>query len=412
MVRVQGVVTARWGQTVYLYDGVQGASVLSREAAINVNPGEIVDALGYPALGDPAHMIVDAIFRQLGTAPIPEPKSVSVREALSGTVDGDLIRLEGRLIELQKTAEQSTLHIDSGGTVYTAILPGGPKAQSLASLRDGSRIQLTGICVISETIESRHFRLPRAFQLLLRSPADVVVIESPTWLTPAHAMLMLAFVLAGMLAVLAWVFALRMRVAQQTDLLHKQADRLRESEEVFRHMALHDALTGLATRLLLKDRMNLALESARRNVTELALLMVDLDKFKEVNDGLGHEAGDEVLRVTAGRLLKSVRVVDTVARLGGDEFVVLLPDLKRPQAAERIAANLVKTLAVPIPFNGVDVKVSASIGVFAAPALGLDGEAFMRNADTALYDAKAKGRNCFQVFVRGKVPDEASDQSA
>jgi len=399
LVRIRGVVTARLGQTVYLNDGVQGASVLSREVT-TVEPGDIVDAAGYPALGDPAHTIVDAIFRQLGTAPTPEPKTVSVKEALSGTVEGDLVRLEGRVIEQQKTADQSTLLVDAGGVVFSAILPGELREQSLASLRDGSRIQLTGICVITETQATRHFLLPKAFQILMRSPSDVVVIESPSWWTVPHALLVLAFVLTGMLAVLAWGFALRRRVAQQTDLLRNQADRLRESEEKFRQMALHDALTGLATRLLLKDRMDVALESARRHRTGLAVLIVDLDRFKEVNDTHGHEAGDEVLRATAQRLLKAVRIVDTVARLGGDEFVVLLPDLKHLHAAERIAANLVESLAVPIPFNGVDIQVSGSIGVSAVSALGLNGENLMRDADAALYLAKAKGRNCFQVYAR------------
>ena len=132
-------------------------------------------------------------------------------------------------------------------------------------------------------------------------------------------LILLGLLLTGTLAALAWV-ALRKRVWRQTILL-------RESEERFRHMALHDALTGLATRLLLRDRLDTAVDAARRRQTGLALLMVDLDKFKDINDTFGHHAGDEVLRVTADRLLAAVRKADTVARFGGDEFVVLLADL-------------------------------------------------------------------------------------
>jgi diguanylate cyclase (GGDEF)-like protein len=166
-------------------------------------------------------------------------------------------------------------------------------------------------------------------------------------------------------------------------------------------MALHDALTGLATRLLLQDRLDTALEAANRHQTGLALLLVDLDKFKEVNDTFGHQAGDEVLRVTADRLVEAVRKVDTVARIGGDEFVVLLTDLRDAHAAERIAANIVETLAIPIPFGGREVPVTTSVGVCSAVAGELDAEALFKGADAALYLAKASGRNCLRVFTPG-----------
>jgi len=218
----------------------------------------------------------------------------------------------------------------------------------------------------------------------MRSPADVVVVERPSWWTPAHALVLVALALAGTLVVLAWVIVLRKRI--------------RDSEERFRHMALHDALTGLATRLLLQDRLDVALESARRHGTGLAVLMVDLDRFKEINDTFGHQAGDEVLRVTAARVLQIVRKADTVARLGGDEFVVLLAELTDPQAAERIAEKIVEALTVPIPFAGRAVPVTVSVGVCLAATEELDADVLLRNADAALYHAKASGRNRYQVF--------------
>ena len=391
LVRIHGVVTARLGQTVFIYDGVQGASVLSRETN-DLKPGDMVDAVGYPALGDPTHIIDDAIFRPLGSAPLPEPRSVSVKDALSGDFEGDVVRLDGRLIEQQKAADQVTLLIDAGTAVFSAILPADLKAQSLSGLRDGSRIQLTGICVISETQPSRHFRLPKAFQILLRSPSDVVVLENPPWWTPAHALLLFGLALAGSFVVLAWVVALRKRVEQQTVLL-------RESEERFRHMALHDNLTGLATRLLLQDRLAVAVERAKRHDTGLAVMMLDLDSFKEINDTYGHQAGDEVLRVTANRLLQAVRTEDTVARMGGDEFVVLLAELTEPEAAKRVAASIVKSLAFPIPFEGHSLPVTGSVGVCAVGNGQFDADTLLKNADAALYRAKAKGRGCFEVFI-------------
>jgi len=183
-----------------------------------------------------------------------------------------------------------------------------------------------------------------------------------------------------------------------------QADLLRASEGRFRHMAHHDALTGLATRQLLQDRLGMAVETANRHKTGLALLMVDLDKFKEINDTFGHHAGDEVLRVTADRLLTAVRKADTVARIGGDEFVILLADLRDPHVAERIAANIVKNLAAPISFGELSLPVSVSVGLCTALAGELDAELLMKSADAALYQAKDNGRNRFQVFAAEMPP--------
>ena len=197
--------------------------------------------------------------------------------------------------------------------------------------------------------------------------------------------------LTATLGALAWVAVIRRRLEQQ-------AEMLRKSEEQFRHMALHDALTGLATRLLLQDRLEVALEGARRRHNGLGILMIDLDKFKEINDTYGHLAGDEVLRITARRLLQLPRTADTVARLGGDEFVVLLQDLTDLHAADEIAANIVAALAVPISFDGREIPVSASVGVCALAAEACDANDLLKCADVALYDAKASGRNGFRLY--------------
>ncbi len=390
LVRVRGVVVARLGQTVFINDGVQGASVLGREAN-TLEPGDLVDAVGYPALGDSTHTIEDAIFSRRGTASLPLAKVVSAKDALSGDYEGDVVELDGRLIEQQRSPDQTAMLVSAGGDVFSAIYPADIADPSLAGLQNGSQIRLTGICVISETQASRHYRLPKAFQILLRGPSDIVVIRRPSWWTPNHALVVTELTLTGMILVFAWVVALRRRVARQTRLL-------RNSEERFRHMALHDDLTGLATRLLLKDRLGVALESNRRHASGLALLMVDVDHFKDINDTFGHQAGDKVLQLTAERLQRAVRREDTVARLGGDEFLLLLPDLNDPSAAERIAELLVGTLAAPIPVGDIEVPLSVSIGVCAVSDMEMDADLLMRNADVALYQAKAAGRNRFAVY--------------
>jgi diguanylate cyclase (GGDEF)-like protein len=126
--------------------------------------------------------------------------------------------------------------------------------------------------------------------------------------------------------------------------------------------------------------------------------MVDLDRFKLINDTYGHQAGDEVLRVTADRLTRAVRLSDTVARLGGDEFVVLLIDLHDQQKAEQIAAKIVQSMTEPIFFEGHSIPISVSVGVCSSSVGGLDAEALLKCADDALYKAKDSGRGCYSVF--------------
>jgi hypothetical protein len=144
---------------VFITDGTQGASVLSSDTTV-LEPGEVVDVVGFPVLGDSTHTIDDAIFRELGTAPLPEPKSISIKQALSGDFEGDLVRLKGRLIEQQIATDQNTLLVETGGFAFSAILPGDPKEHSLVGVRDGSQIQLTGISAYPQRFRSCCGRLP------------------------------------------------------------------------------------------------------------------------------------------------------------------------------------------------------------------------------------------------------------
>ncbi len=163
----------------------------------------------------------------------------------------------------------------------------------------------------------------------------------------------------------------------------------RQTDEL-RHLALHDPLTDLPNRALLGDRVTLALRAAERGATPLALLLFDLDHFKEVNDTLGHHAGDLLLQDVAARLVEAVRASDTVARLGGDEFAVLLPDADAAGAVTAVGAILA-ALKQPFLVEGQRVEVGASIGVALAPAHGTDVETLLQHADVAMYTAKRAG---------------------
>jgi len=174
-------------------------------------------------------------------------------------------------------------------------------------------------------------------------------------------------------------------------------------EEQITHLAHHDALTDLPNRILLADRLNLALAQARREKNLLCLMYIDLDKFKEVNDTLGHAIGDLLLIEVSRRLQQCVRrETDTVARLGGDEFVVLLPQVKDPSDAIAIAEAARDALSREFLLHQHTVTISTSIGIAFYPMHAIDAEELMRLADNALYLAKAQGRNCYKVAIQNR----------
>jgi diguanylate cyclase (GGDEF)-like protein/PAS domain S-box-containing protein len=167
-------------------------------------------------------------------------------------------------------------------------------------------------------------------------------------------------------------------------------------EEAVHSAAQSDPLTGLSNRLLFDDRLRVALTRSRRSGSDLAVLYLDLDRFKQVNDTLGHPAGDRLLKDVALRLRACVRQSDTVARLGGDEFVVLLEDLRDREHAVVVAEKIIEEMRRPIRIEGRDLAVTTSVGLAYAHA-GTDGESLLKRADKALYEAKAAGRDCFSV---------------
>ncbi|MEO7251712.1 MAG: EAL domain-containing protein [Arenimonas sp.] len=173
----------------------------------------------------------------------------------------------------------------------------------------------------------------------------------------------------------------------------------RELTDQLSHQAQHDALTGLPNRLLFQDRLNQALALARRHRQQVAVLYMDLDRFKHINDTLGHSCGDALLRQAAERLNNCIRTSDTLARLGGDEFTVVLTELADSRDVTRIASKLIESMRVPFQVDGRELFVSVSLGISIFPTDALEGEALMVNADVAMYRAKEMGRDNFQWFA-------------
>ena len=177
------------------------------------------------------------------------------------------------------------------------------------------------------------------------------------------------------------------------------------------HLAQHDYLTDLPNRLLLNDRLAQTILLARRQRKQFALLFIDLDRFKHINDSLGHLIGDKLLQSVAQRLVICVRDSDTVSRLGGDEFVVLLPDVEHATAAGYSAAKILAALSEKHRIAEHDLNITLSIGISVFPADGEDTETLFKNADAAMYHAKKNGRNNYQFFKK-EVNDRAIERQS
>ncbi len=171
------------------------------------------------------------------------------------------------------------------------------------------------------------------------------------------------------------------------------------TERTIHYMAHHDALTGMPNRRLMQDRLHQAIMAARRKQRHVAVLFIDLDRFKVVNDTLGHDSGDFILKEVARRLASCVREVDTVSREGGDEFVVILPDLDRPEHARLVGDKILAELARPIEIGGQDIHVTPSIGISHYPNDATDVQQLLKQADNAMYQAKDAGRNTIRFFT-------------
>lgn len=172
------------------------------------------------------------------------------------------------------------------------------------------------------------------------------------------------------------------------------------TREQLAHQAYHDSLTGLPNRLLFNDRLSHALTRAARDGGQVAVLFLDLDHFKNVNDSLGHPAGDDLIRAVAGRLGRAGRKEDTVARTGGDEFIMLMEELREPQDAAHLADKLLRVLGEPYQIQGHELYVTSSIGISLYPRDGESAEVLVRNADAAMYRAKSTGRKTYAFYTQ------------
>jgi diguanylate cyclase (GGDEF)-like protein len=394
-VHVRGTVTLDWpGLMLCIQDGKSGICMQTAQAA-SVPVGSFVDVVGFPAINLFKPTLEDAVFRTaVGAAAPASLVPITADQAITGDLDGRLVQIDAELIGRNLAAADPTLMLRAGRLIFPVILPRDATLGAV-TWKDGSVLRITGVCNTQiDSLNSNLLGGPVRLQsvhVLLRSIDDISLLQAPSWWTSQHALESFAVVGLVVLAAFAWIIILRYRVKLQTRALRASEDRLR-------HLSEHDALTGLPNRILLNDRLQTALKRAERFQTCLGVLLVDVDGFKEVNDALGHQAGDTLLCHLAARFNNCVRATDTVGRLGGDEFVVLLPDLLFPAEAANIAAKIVSAVSDPLAIDRTLVVITASIGVVTYPEGSASPEALMQCADEAMYAAKEKGKNGFQVY--------------
>lgn len=446
-VKVEGTVTMVAPDFLYLQDA--GGGVEIRGDTRDIHVGEVVDAVGYPTLaGRYSPIMADAAFRPTGRSSFVTPRIATGESLLRGQDDSMLVTVQGRLVTILNGPAGRSFVLQSGVRTFTAQLDTLDQGIDMRQIREGSVLRLTGVCltlVDSNKLYTLLEQNPSSFEILMRSPRDLTIAQAAPFWTLQKVFVLLALVSLAVLATLIWVTRLRRRVRVQALALRKASetaqaihdlsdamqnvsrdqrfdqpvsvrgseeiaqlvvgfnrmlsdlkqrdDAMREAEAKLQHMALNDPLTGLPNRRLLTDRLRQSLARARRENYKMAMLYIDLDGFKLVNDSLGHDFGDKLLAEVARRLQSRIRESDTLARIGGDEFTIVLGHIGGIQDADQVAHFLLNGLEAPFTIEGHDIRISASIGISLFPEHGNTEDQLLQQADCAMYAAKRGGKN-------------------
>ena len=324
-----------------------------------------------------------------------------IREAdlRRGFTDGRYLKLQevlGGEVLLDGTVAEYTIWNGNLETVYSAdaskVGESALRAEHLeAALAGRSGAAKKTMAIDGRENEQLHVYVPLRFQAD-QPPRGVLEIALP-YRPIAQAIIGDARQLQGIL-----LGGLLLLYLALFHLVRDASKRLRRQAKTNEYQAFHDVLTGLANRALFKDRVQQAIREGERENRTLAVMLMDLDRFKEINDTLGHHKGDQVLKHVADRLNEVLRDTDTVARLGGDEFAVLLPHLPDPAAALHVAEKICENLTRPMAIEGMSLEVRASIGISFFPGHGEDVDLLLQRADVAMYLAKASG-NPIEVYT-------------
>jgi diguanylate cyclase (GGDEF)-like protein len=446
-VKVKGTITLAERDSLYLQDATDGVEIQGDTHSIHL--GDLVEAIGYPTLVSRySPVLTDAVVRSVGGTGHIVPKVATAESILEGHDDSMVVTVEGRLLMELNEPARKTLVLQSGVRTFSAQLDTSGLTTNLPQLGEGSILRLTGVCFTQVNPNKLYTLLeedPSSFQILLRSPQDLTVVRSAPFWTLQTTLVLLTVLSLLIPVTLIWVGVLRRRVRMQMAALQKAAetsqaiedlsismqnvskkqrfdtqvsvrgnediaqlvvgfnsmlaelqvrDRAKKAAEAkLEHMAMFDELTGLPNRRLLSDRLSQSLARAEREGEMLALLYIDLDGFKLVNDTLGHSIGDRLLCQVAQRLRSRSRQSDTLARIGGDEFTLVLNNIQSESDAEKTAQSLLEALVPPFPIDANGIRIGASIGISIFPDQGIEGGSLLQQADYAMYAAKRNGKN-------------------
>src|ERR1700676_811841 len=265
-------------------------------------------------------------------------------------------------------------------------------------LRDGSSLyqwltRMAAAVVMGLAISGIHYTPMAASRFALGSFCRGGVTFQNSWLATTIGLFALGLLVVTLVTV---VYDAHLQSNART-----QAQRLEQANAQLQHQATHDALTGLPNRVLYLDRLEREIAHAERDGHTFAVLVVDLDRFKVINDTLGHGPGDQLLKEVAHRLARTIRTVDTVARTGGDEFLLLITDIRDPADTAVVATKILEELDKSVLIGGAEEHTSASIGISVYPTDGTDSDSLVAHADEAMYFAKQHGRHTFQFFNPG-----------
>lgn len=303
------------------------------------------------------------------------------------------IQMDHKFLEGRESSAHYAQKLDSSAT-ETYVIEENTfrilKANALACENTGySMEKITQMTLMELGMNFTPESLEHLFQPLLSKTRSVVVVETmfqrkDGTAYPVEIKLQLSDLEAEQGGIIAWALDLSER---------------KQLEETIRQMAYYDVLTGLPNRNLLNDRLEVALAHATRRIEQVAILFLDLDHFKTINDSMGHDMGDLILQEVGKRLQNAVRKEDTVARMGGDEFIIITPGILNSENLGNLAQKILDSLAAPYIINENEFFISCSIGISVFPDDGLEVKSLLKNADLAMYQAKEKGRNTYQLFT-------------
>jgi diguanylate cyclase (GGDEF)-like protein len=391
-VKVTGISTYQIpGQALYLQDGEDGIRIQSPSREL-VQAGKKVEALGFPVTGDYSPILEDAIFRVVGNAAPVRPVKINAQDVIAQgqafsqvAHDQQLVQVHGEVMQSRIQGEWRVWVMQQDSVVFEAFLPlASSPSPELRNLGTGSVLLLTGICTVHADSE----RNPKSFSILMNSQADILVIARAPWWTPPRVLGLIASLATVIVLVILWVVMLRHRVKQQTRII-------RESEERFRHLALHDGLTGLQNRSAVLASMDIEMERCRRNDGALTAILADIDHFKHVNDTYGHLAGDAALQQFVAAVSGCVRSYDLVGRYGGEEFLFVLTGIPTDIIETRVVEFQRSISNLTVRFREVEFQITCSFGAIQIEPgqFIVDQHVVLALADEALYQAKKDGRN-------------------